>query len=331
MKRALLLAGALFALSCTTGSAVADDRPRVVSVIRDARISESSGLALSTRQPGLVYTVNDSGNAPVVYVVALGTGRVVGTARLSGVDAVDPEALAIGTDERLYVADIGDNDAGRGTVALYALDQPSRRDVTVTPTVYEFRYADEPHDAEALVADSATGRLSVVTKGLFSGAVYQLPSRLRSDSVMTAQRVPGVRMPALVTDAAALPDGDVVVRTYTDAVVFRLPGWQRAAATDLPQQRQGESVAVTGAGSTLLLGTEGLPSPLVEVGVPEPRQRPSLPATPEPDPAGSAPAPEPSAGDSGGWWPAWAVGASTVVLGGAWLAVRRAQRHRSTT
>ena len=59
MKRALLLAGALFALSCTTGSAVADDRPRVVSVIRDARISESSGLALSTRQPGLVYTVND--------------------------------------------------------------------------------------------------------------------------------------------------------------------------------------------------------------------------------------------------------------------------------
>jgi len=299
----------------------------VVSVIRDPRIPESSGLAVSTRYPDLLYTVNDSGNDPVVYVVAEATGKVVGTARLLGVAPLDTEALAIGPDERLYVADIGDNEAVRESVALYALDQPGRGDIGVTPLTYRFRYADGPHDAEALVADSSSGRISVLAKGLFEGAVYELPRSLSPARVMTARRVAGVRLPGLVTDATALPDGGVAVRTYTDVVVYRGRDWQRVAASALPVQRQGESLAASGDGSRLLVGTEGLPSPLHEVAVPRP---------PRPDQPGSAadPVPEEAVGatgpaDSTAW--TWAVGAATVVLGSAWLAVRRAQRSRSTT
>ena len=131
MRAAALVAAAGLVVALP-GPAAADGEGRTVIVIRDARIPESSALAASTRHPGWLYTINDSGNQPVVYVVAESSGRVVGTATLSGVDPVDPEALTIGGDDRLYVADIGDNAGTRESVALYALPQPGRGDVTVT-------------------------------------------------------------------------------------------------------------------------------------------------------------------------------------------------------
>ena len=43
--------------------------PTVVSYLGDDRIKESSGLAYSAKHPDLVYTMNDSGNRPVVFAV----------------------------------------------------------------------------------------------------------------------------------------------------------------------------------------------------------------------------------------------------------------------
>jgi hypothetical protein len=97
-------------LALAPGLASAADGESVVATITDRRLSESSGMVQSTADPELAYIVNDSGNAPVVHVVELATGNVVGTARLAA-QLVDSEALAIGADERLYVADIGDNAA----------------------------------------------------------------------------------------------------------------------------------------------------------------------------------------------------------------------------
>ena len=323
MRTASALAVAATLCWFSAGSAQARDGDRIVGVIRDARIPESSALAVSTREPGLLYTVNDSGSDPVVYVLARATGAVVGTATLGGVEPVDPEALAIGADERLYVADIGDNDGVRDTVALYAVAQPGRGDVTVTPQVYPVRYADGAHDAESLVIDPVDGRMAILSKGLLSGTVYRLPRVLDQDGVSTARPVAGVRLPGLVTDAAPLPGGGgVVARTYTTALVYRLPGWQQTATIPLPPQRQGESIAVTPDGEDLLIGTEGLPSPLIAV---------PLPARQQPPPSQRSTAAEQPAQPE---WPTWgpaAVGAATVLLGGSWLAVRRAQARRSTT
>jgi len=302
------------------------DEGRTVSVIRDARIPESSGLASSTRHAGWLYTINDSGNPPVVYVVAEASGRVVGTATLTGVDVVDPEALTVGPDDRLYVADIGDNDGVRDSVALYALAQPGRGDVSVAPQSYVVRYPDGAHDAEAVVTDPVDGRISILSKGLLGGAVYRLPQTLDRHRVVTAQRVDAARLPGLVTDAGSLPDGGVVVRTYTTAHVYRMPDWEPEATIPLPPQRQGESLAARPDGRSVLLGTEGLPSPLVEVRLPSPE--PAPPAQPFPGgPTEAAEVGEPNAPG----WTAGAVGAATVVLGVSWLAVRRAQARRSTT
>lgn len=54
--------------------------PTLASTITDSRVDESSSLAVSTTMPGIGYTANDE-NDPI-YAVEIGTGRVVGTARL---------------------------------------------------------------------------------------------------------------------------------------------------------------------------------------------------------------------------------------------------------
>ena len=320
MRAAALVATVAGVVVVVPAPVLGDDHGQTVSVIRDSRIPESSALAASTRHPGWLYTINDSGNQPVVYVVAESSGRVVGTATLSGVDPVDTEALTIGADDRLYVADIGDNAGTRESVALYALPQPGRGDVTVTPQSYLVRYPDGAQDAEAVVTDPVDGRISILSKGLFSGVVYRLPADLAPGPVMTAQRVDAARLPGLVTGADSLPNGAVVVRTYTTAVLFRLPQWEQLATIQLPPQRQGESIAARPDGRSVLIGTEGLPSPLVEV---------QLPST-EPRPVGQPPSGA-DGGHSAPGWTAGAVGAVTVLLGASWLAVRRAQRRRSTT
>ena len=66
---------------------------------------EASGLAVSRRVPGRLWTLNDSGQ-PVLF--ALDTrGSVTGQVRLTGADVVDWEAVAVGpcgTASCIYVA-----------------------------------------------------------------------------------------------------------------------------------------------------------------------------------------------------------------------------------
>ena len=57
------------------------------------QIVESSSLAVSTVDPGLVYTTNDSGDGGTVYTLDARTGTVVGRTTLAGFDLLDVEAI----------------------------------------------------------------------------------------------------------------------------------------------------------------------------------------------------------------------------------------------
>ncbi|MGI8536820.1 MAG: hypothetical protein ACR2K2_10045, partial [Mycobacteriales bacterium] len=55
--------------------------------------------------------------------------------------------------------------------------------------------------------------------------------------------------------------------------------WKRTWSAALPRQRQGESLAVEPDARSILIGTEGLPSPILRVGLGDEagsRQRPQL-------------------------------------------------------
>ncbi len=328
--RGRLLVGSMLALGATSAPAYADAHHDPVAEITDDRIPESSALVQSTVDPDLAYTINDSGNDTVVFVIELDSGDVVGTTTLD-VEGEDTEAMAIGTDDRLYVGDIGDNAESRNTIALYALDQPTTGDATVSPNVYAVRYADGPSDAEALLVDPATGRMSIVTKNLLAGSVYELPNPLQDDRINVARPIRDVATEGMVTDGAYLPDGSgVLLRTYVDVVVYAIPGWHELASIDTPPQPQSESLTVRDDGPSVLVGTEKLPSTIYQVRIPD-AEWDQLHAGSQRDvAAGGGSAETPSQADDDSDRSAWvlASGGAIVVLGGAWLWARRGRSPR---
>ncbi len=267
------------ALALSAASTDPDEGP--VSRITDARVVEASGMVLSSRFPKLAYVVNDSGNDPVVFVVRVATGAVVGTTLLTGVDVLDAEALSLTADGQLLIADIGDNAMSRSDVALLTLDQPGRGEATVKPTVQRVRYADGPADAEGVLVEPGTGRLLITTKGLLGGQVLALPEL--DDGAVTVARALDVETPGLVTDAAVLPDGSgAVLRTYRSLYVYELPGWRLLESQLLPRAEQGETLAVEPGGRSALVGSEGSPSPIVRVPIPQVSGKPADRAEPDP-------------------------------------------------
>lgn len=331
-----LLLVALVASGAGGSQALAqDDRAEIV--VTDPRLTESSALVLSPRDDGLLYTVNDSGHPPLVYVVEQDSGDVVGTTLLEGVDGdvADPEALAVDGDT-LLVADIGDNGRSRDDIGLYALPAPGPGEAAVTPRRYPLRYPDGPADAETLVVDPTTGQRWIATKGVFSGSLLRVPDELREDAENVLEPVPGLVLPALLTDGTVLPDGSAaVLRSYQRGYVYRLPGWELLADFALPRQELGESVAALPGGTELLAGSEGSPALVAQVSVPEAALRALEPRSSQ-DPTQQAPASDDEGGaaaDGGddGLSAGWliAIGGGTVLVGAAvvLLALRLGRRR----
>lgn len=253
--------------------------PTVLLRFDDARIAESSALVLS-RDGERLYTANDSGDEARVFVVDL-EGRTRDVVELRGVDVLDVEDAALGPGGSLVVADTGDNRAERAHVQLLTLPDPASGEVDRRV----LRYADGPQDAEALLVHPRTGQTLVVTKGLFGSAAYEVPARGRRMTRVGGFRPrqtgtaggpePSGAARLLVTGGAVSPAGDrLVLRTYTDAYVFAVPGEDLVAALDgtpevvaLPPTEQGEAVTWTRDGTALLTSSEGVRAPVHRVPV----------------------------------------------------------------
>jgi hypothetical protein len=257
---------------------VSVDRP-----VHDRRLTELSGLAVSPGHPGVLWTHNDSGNAPVVY--ALGPdGAVVAAVRVGAVAAEDWEAIATFRDAdgraMIAVGDIGDNLARRPAVQVVLIEEPPLRDATVTPRrVLRLRYPDGAVDAETLLVDPEAGRMYLVTKGL-GGTVYQVPTDVWPGDGHPAPRDSGtlVRIASvplvLVTDGVLGPGHHPVLRTYGELAVLPpvtddVAGGtlEPLAVAALPPQRQGEGVTLDRTGD-VLLSSEGMGQPILRLRMP---------------------------------------------------------------
>jgi len=203
---------------------------------QDPAIVESSGLVV---RDGLFVTVNDSGDSGRIFTVD-STGATVGVTSWSPTPT-DDEALAPAGPGEVWVGDIGDNTASRASITVVRVPfGPGDR--TVTPPSYSLVYPDGAHDAETLLA-APDGRLLVVSKELFGGAVYEAPAHLSESEPNELRRVGGAI--GFATDGSFFPDGrHYVLRDYGSAAVYSYPGFHRLASFDLPAQRQGEGIAV---------------------------------------------------------------------------------------
>ncbi len=238
--------------------------------VRDTRLAEASGLAVDGER---LFMVNDGGDSLEVYVVD-GQCRVDSVITAPS-DPYDVEDLARATDGTLWLADIGDNDLDRETVALHALREDGQS------VLFRFTYPDGAHDAEALLLDPA-GRPYIVTKdvlgdsGVYTPAGSPAPDRstplervlgLQFDSTGT----PGGPLDAIgqrvVTGGAVSADGTLaVLRTYTDAYVYPVVDGDLPAAlagtparVPLPPAPQGEAISFAANGRDLVVTSEGSP------------------------------------------------------------------------
>lgn len=222
---------------------------RSTGTFADPRVDESSGVAVSGRSPGVLWTHNDSGDGPYVYATDT-TGTALGTFAVTGARNVDWEDIALGPcggGTCLYIADTGDNRERRRAVVLYRVPEPDvvgghplRARPTAPAEAMIVRYPDAPHDVEAMwVAPSQDVHL--VTKGL-SGPVrhYRVPAAAwASSGPVTAELVEQlpIRVKSRqdrVTGAALSPDGrTVAVRTYAALYFFHAAGSGRL---DLPAE-----------------------------------------------------------------------------------------------
>ncbi|HET9558776.1 MAG TPA: hypothetical protein VFS70_16690 [Actinomycetota bacterium] len=312
-RLAAVLAAALLSGLAVGASAQEVEGAEVAVRLGDQRILESSGLALSRRHEAVLWTHNDSGGGPRLYAVG-SDGRTLATLTLGGAAARDWEGMATGRDDRgrpaLFVGDIGDNNGVWPEVAVYRVAEPAElRDATVPAARYRLRYADGPHDAEALLVDPRSNRLYVATKEVAGGGLYRAPARLRTGQVNLLRRV--ARVPPVVTDGAWLPDGrGFVLRDYQDAYVYAAPG-RRVGAFELPLQQQGESLTASADGRSVLAGSEGVASEVWRVPLPASVLAQITPTTTSPPPA-----PQPAAAGGSRWGaaPFLAVAAGAMAI-----------------
>jgi len=234
-----------------------------------------------------------------VYAVDL-KGRTLATIRVVGATNVDWEDVARGKDENgepvLFLGDIGDNDVARKSIIVYRMPEPvvdpERTQVAMDsgPVVrYELEYEDGPQNAETLMVDPR-GRLYIVSKSPLGSKVYAAPASLRTDRVNTMKKIGAINfltLPAttarlrdqaarlLATGGAISEDGRyAIVRSYTDAYEWTIPNGDVTAAfkgaprqVKLPSMEQGEAITYRSDGKSILTGTEGVRSPVYEVGV----------------------------------------------------------------
>lgn len=246
-----------------------DRNPTVHDIDRRAGV-ETSGVVVSSRDPGVAFVVDDTTGEDRIGVVRT-DGSWVGGFEVAGMGAANAEALASGPCRAgaaatcLYIGDLGDH-IGREHVTVYRLREPDPGDLPdrVDAAIWRYTYPDGQYDAEALMVD-ASGNLVVVTKrkvGSDADGVARVyrgkpgGGRLTHVSTVTLPRPP---LPAqslfagnVVTDATWQP-GRVLLLTYDQVIQYVAPSASADPAefaswpheeTSLLALRQAEGVSV---------------------------------------------------------------------------------------
>ena len=237
----------------------------------------------------VLYTHNDSGDTARFFAID-DSCRTRATFVLSGVQARDWEDISRGPRGTLWLGDIGDNNAtrDRGVLLHRVLEpQPTATGTVRLPSVaFRFRYADGPHDAEALMVHPRTGQVLIVTKGFSGGVVYAAPQPLQAALPSTLRQVGRVSVPE-VTGGDISPDGThIVLRNYTAAYEWTVKGDDVVGALQgeptripLPSSPQGEAISYSRDGRSLIVTSEGVGATVQDVDrTPPASPRPALSA-----------------------------------------------------
>ena len=268
--------------------------PVVIGNIKSTDITESSGIAASRCQNGVLWTHNDSGDDAFIYAINF-SGDSLGTWKIPNAQNIDWEDIAAYKDKSgkcfIYIGEIGDNKAVRPVHAIYRVSEPivtppaatSNRQtplIAENAAVIRFSYPDRNTDAETLMIDPKTGNIYVVTKRISGPAgVYRLKPEFERSEIVKAEKVAELSVPAIpngfLTGGDISSDGQhMIICDYTQGYEYTLPGdaksfddiWkQHPEPVNLGKRAVGESVCYSADGSAVFATSEGKNSPVIEV------------------------------------------------------------------
>ena len=276
---------------------------RIVALHGPPALVENSAAAMSETQPGVLFSINDSGNDALLFAVdTLGADR--GVWRVTNAKNVDWESAALGPcgdsgarARCVYIGDTGDNTSRHPTRTIYRVAEPtaSGKRSRVRAEALIYRYADGPHDVEAMYVP-ANGDVVLITKRPLRDAtrrlrpalVFRLPRSAWNDAAVAVAQlvdsvpiVPGSAPLRLVTDASLAPDGrHLAVRTYTQVYIVATDPVSGAVnhavaasvcnVTSLGEP-QGEGVTWGDSSGRLVFTSEGANQPLRLATCPVPK------------------------------------------------------------
>lgn len=270
------------------------EKPKVMGTISNPEITESSGLAASRCQNGVLWTHNDAGSGPFIFAFSP-EGKSLGTWRVTNGENRDWEDIDIFKDESgkcfLYIGDIGDNKSGRSGYRIYRIAEPQitpdtagttekQPAVSTAAEVLNYVYSDSPHNAETMMVHPSTGDIYVLTKRVDGPSlVFKIAPSFGTNETVKASKIGELAVPAvpngLLTGGAISPDGKrAVVCDYTSGYEIVLPPdsksfddiWkQKPTVVDLGDRKQGEAVEYTPDGKMILATSEKKNSPITAV------------------------------------------------------------------
>jgi hypothetical protein len=259
---------------------------RKLGNVANSYLAEASGLAVSHKNPSVLWSHNDSGGTAQLFAMTE-DGRDLGTYHLAKTKLEDWEDLALGPAEEpgewyIYIGDIGTNTKPRTRVSVYRirepkvmLDQEPEKHKVKDITRFDFNYPDQGnHDAETLMVDPRSGDLYIVTKPHDSTpTVYRAKAPLVPKTTQVLEEVEkltvfdqGKRRSTLVTAGDISPDGSqILIRTYTSAYLWlRSPGESVADSlkrepcpVPLANEPHGETIAFSADGKAYFTVSEG--------------------------------------------------------------------------
>ena len=252
-----LLVVSLFVFGCTKGKKKSSDS--IISLGKvDQRLDEASGLVASVANPGMLWSINDSGNPPEIFLIDQHAKTKLICTLFKGHNR-DWEDITIGAGpdakkKYIYVADIGDNWGRYDLKFIYRFEEPTlgaQEEITITQyDTLILKMPDGDRDTETILIDPYDNYLFLISKSEDSVALYTAPYPFRKDTIVLRKVM---RLPFTQIVAGSIsPDGtEILLKDYN-----RVYYWKRTEKEnlveifmkkpiELPYERepQGEAIA----------------------------------------------------------------------------------------
>ncbi|TRX58692.1 hypothetical protein FNH22_12500 [Fulvivirga sp. M361] len=259
LNRLILLIAISAVLACSDqkNSDPPFSRAESLGILTNDAINEASGLEASIKNPGLLWTHNDSGDTARIFLIHE-NGQDVKTFYLSGLQNRDWEDLTLGPgpekgENYLYIAEMGDNKAIHEYQYIYRFKEPSRDDdVMITDVdVIRFQYPDGNRDAECLMVDPLTADLYIVSKREQNVHLYNMAYPQSTSETVIPKNVGTLHFHKIVAGDISADGQEIIMKTY-DRILY----WKRKENNDIKEtlltppidvpyqpEPQGESIA----------------------------------------------------------------------------------------